>query len=147
MPVGAFPKRLHKSNPHRLQYPPAPRVVNILRSPNGIEDLLGEWGDLLTSLQVRSLEHNEIRIVGERAAKAKESPVLQASIIWQARHFPLILTLPLVALNPYRCRDQLRNCDTPIQRIQFLETIISAGADSSAPFFVTIPNNQKRHRC
>jgi len=27
----------------------------------------------------------------------------------------LILTLPLVALNPYWCRDQLRNCDTFIQ--------------------------------
>jgi hypothetical protein len=33
-----------------------------------------------------------------------------------------------------------------IQRIQFLETMISAGADSSAPFFVTTSNNQKRHR-
>jgi hypothetical protein len=56
--------------------------------PNGIEDLLGERGDLLTSLQVRSLEHNEIRIVGG-AAKAKASPVLSIDHL-TARHFPII---------------------------------------------------------
>jgi hypothetical protein len=79
MPVGPFPNRLHKSNPHRLQHPPATPSCQDFALPNGIEDLLGERGDLLTSLQVRSLEHNEIRIVGG-AAKDKASSVFQASI-------------------------------------------------------------------
>ena len=80
MLVGPSPKRLRKSNPHRLQHPPATPSCQDFALPNGIEDLLGERGDLLTSLQVRSLEHNEIRIVGG-AAKAKASPIFQASII------------------------------------------------------------------
>jgi len=71
MPVGPFPKRLHKSNPHRLQHPPATPSCQDFALPNGIEDLLGERGDLLTSLQVRSLEHNEIRIVGERSGEGQ----------------------------------------------------------------------------
>jgi len=82
MPVGPSPKRLHKSNPHRLQHPPATPSCQDFALPNGIEDLLGERGDLLTSLQVRSLEHNEIRIVGERSGDGQGIVcIFQASII------------------------------------------------------------------
>jgi len=43
MSVGLFPKRVHKSNPHLLQYCQLSRVVNILRSAKRRRDRRSIW--------------------------------------------------------------------------------------------------------
>jgi hypothetical protein len=71
-------------------HPPATPSCQDFALPNGIEDLLGERGDLLTSLQVRSLEHNEIRIVGERSGEGQGIACIPSIDHLTARHFPII---------------------------------------------------------
>jgi len=90
MPVGPSPKRLHKSNPHRLQHPPATPSCQDFALPNGIEDLLGERGDLLTTLQVRSLEPTKSASSVNGAGEGQRIACIRSIDYLMARHFPII---------------------------------------------------------